>query len=758
MIHLEDLPIFDFLNVIKNIDTFNITQKYDGSSLWMGVDEHGLFTSREGKRRGIKRFYTVQEYPLTSAYNWSRSAHAALKEKEQDIKRVLQSGQMVELEIIFGNQPNAITYGANNKSYIIFIRGVNGTPDVILDQIMMNLEDSSVIVSIPIIKTSDGETLTTETESITYQFTRVEHIPVEKLKDVKLNKHLKELEQFLEKSAEINGLDWTNFDLIKNSIGSIPIEFRPDAKQKKEEVLILITTKFKLPIKQELLQNFVKKIKPSLVKNDITADEYGEIEGVVLRNPVTDVQVKIVDKDNFTILNAFNYAIRNQISNVIKSLDSTAPLEARGGIIGDLKIKIADLLGNKDLARGYTAKQVFNTARGKNTEETIKNLATNLEIQDFLGTKRKLLALISQSIINLKNLLNDFKEHKDDFQLALKTGQVLGISSEVENRTLLVFAESTKNLLDLLIKIKRTKSISQIIAILYGHLVKSILKVPSDITESLLFEKKQNNKNKYLKKDAFTLLNIYIGIVLMAVIIYMVNDNIGIRLLKDRAHSRLSSWNKDMSELNFWGYPIWHASSAAVKKLIGARNANEIFKISRIAQTAGPRNLHQDLSFGRETPIDWSEHRKTIKYLQRFDGLNTDRINNMINGIFNFNNLNLTEKSKTLSKLFYYVTQYIPSSTLFTRLKIAQNNLTGENETTMTELKLLSSINALIENEVTPDTPVSTTSISSLTTATHANDTNTKDSNLLQRVIVKRKRNPNMKWIKFRRPKKEKDE
>jgi hypothetical protein len=252
------------------------------------------------------------------------------------------------------------------------------------------------------------------------------------------------------------------------------MDVRPEAKLKKTEALARIMTDFKLPIKKELLNNYVNKIKPSLGASDVTPDEDVGIEGVVLRDPTTGDLIKLVDKDAFTTINAFNHAIRNQISGVVKTLDGAAPLENRGGIVGNMKINIADLLGNKELARGAAAKKAFAAVKGTDTEKTVRNFADSLDIPDFLGFKRKLLAVVSQGYKDLQALLDDFKEHKDEYQLKLKNGNVIGISPEIEKRTLLVFAESLKNLQDLFERLKKTKSLAQVVAVLYGHIAKAV--------------------------------------------------------------------------------------------------------------------------------------------------------------------------------------------------------------------------------------------------------------------------------------------
>lgn len=765
--HIEDLPLAAFIKAVRNIGTMHASEKLDGANLWMGLDDEGkLFTTREGKRTGSSRFFSEADYPRFAAYNGFRAAHAALAEKIEEIKRVMQPGQMVEMEILYGRQPNAVTYGADDKSYIAFLRGVEGTPDVIADQLTSTLGGQSVKVRVDTIETTDGEDLEVVSKDITWQFTGAQRVDPSKLKDIDLEKYLNELEDFLREPAGLaSAPELTNLELLQNSLGTIPAADRPMAKDRKAAVAAQVMTDFKLPIKKELLDNYISQIKPALGDKDVSADEDVGIEGVVLRDPTTSDLIKIVDKDAFTTINAFNHAIRNQISGVVKTLDGSAPLEARGGIVGNMKIQIADLLGNKELARGATAKKAFAAVKGATPVDTVKAFAANLDIRDFLGTKRKMLALIQQAAADMRALLNDFKDNKDSFQLRLKNGKTIGISEEIMKRTLLVFAESRRNIVELFDKVKKAKTIAQLIATIYGHLAKAVhdkeTNVPDEqVSEAIILEKKFDTDKALYKKDAYTLMNIYFATVLMAVIIYKTNDAKGMRLLKDKTHYKMTRWDAQMSQLNFWGYPIWHAGSPAVKKLIGPKASSQIFKVARRAAASQPRYLHMDLSFGRDVPIEWVDHFKTMHLLQQFEGMNVDRINTLLRGVFMFENLNHDQQVKVISKLYYYVQQFVPSSQLFVRLKAIQDelllNANGENDEMVKENNLLVNINALVESteeDHAADSSQQGTAVDMVSRTKDAENSGVNRS----RKTEKRKRNPDVKKAKFPRPKDEDD-
>ena len=137
-------------------------------------------------------------------------------------------------------------------------------------------------------------------------------------------------------------------------------------------------------------------------------------------------------------------------------------------------ILIADLLGNKELARGPAARKVLAPLKGKDAETTIRNLAKELGTDDYLGTKRKVLALVEAAQQKLAAALADFKKHKDTFRLKLKSGKSIGLSPEVIRRTLVTFAETKRNLDELHEKISKTKTLAQLLAILYGRQAKAV--------------------------------------------------------------------------------------------------------------------------------------------------------------------------------------------------------------------------------------------------------------------------------------------
>lgn len=800
--HIEDLDVTAFIDAVRRIGQMQASEKLDGSNLWFGLDDQGkLYTTRAGKRDGAEKFYSESDYPYFAAYNGFRGAHAALQLKERDIKIALQPGDVVEIEVLYGRQPNAVAYGLDGKNFIAFLRGIEPTPDSKVDQLTGILNNSEVIVKTAVIDTPDGINLDRKSMSQTFRFVGVQKINPELLKSVKLETELKKLEDYLEDASGIGGL--TNFQLMTTSLGSIPKDERPTAKAAKDAIISAVKNQHKLTIKKALLDRFVAKVKPALGANDLSGDEDNGVEGVVLKDPTTGEQLKIVDKDGFTTINQFNFAVRNQIAGMVRTLDDTAPLESRGGITGQMKIRIADLLGNKDLAMGRSAKKIFADNMGDTPPATLKNVAKILNgSQDFQGVKRKVEAVVQATIDELGNMLVKFQKHKDStddtYSLKLKNGKTMGLSPEIVRRTLMTFAETRRNLEELKDKVNQAKSFDNLIAVLYGRAAKAVHQTDGDdggleesfntasieeATSMLLETRNFTDVRRYREEpDAQHMLQSYIATVLMATIIYKADDKRGAKLLKDKNNYRLTKYNDSMSPLNFWGYAVWNAEKPAIAKLMQPGVAAAVNRITKKIPPQWSKNLHLDLSYAGDLEIDWDDHKKTMSYLLQYsEGMaGIDRIKNMLSDVFNYESLSFDEKTKLLPKVYFFGTQYVPTSPLITRIRFIQNNLLGNGFDALDDvtppssvstapmqsiMKLLGEDGEIVQSsEPGYKTPAAPTGPNGMP-ATTANKSGVKRDPTAReaqvgdhkRQIVKRKRNPDIKFRKFERPT-EKDE
>src|SRR5579859_933881 len=471
--HIEDLPPQQFIRTIEALKDKIITEKLDGTALRFGIDDAGFFTSREGKSPKRGRFYSVDDYPSTANSNSFRAAHVALEKVEPIIRKYLKSGDTVEIEVLFGRQPNTVTYGHDGKNFIVLLRGVNGTPDERVSNLAGALKDKIVSAESEVISSPDGDKLEAKSEKSNWQFTNVAPIQAEKINTKQALEMLAELKAYMAQKNEAFP-DKTNAEVAELVLTGVPKEQRGSAKAEREKVNAHIMDKFKNPIKELLLNHFVRKIKPFLQDKKLGKGEDIGVEGVVVRDPVTGSQTKIVDKDVFTAINTFNSAVRNNISGLVRTTDEKAPIEMRGGAFGQAKIKIAELLGAHELALSSAMKRYISQYKGSDEAATALNVAKHLSITSLPAVRTKISGILMGVVKEVNTILQGFKKEAGEFKLQLKTGKEIGISSEIMKRTLTAFAETKKEIAEVNSNVLHSRTAADLIMALYGKTISQI--------------------------------------------------------------------------------------------------------------------------------------------------------------------------------------------------------------------------------------------------------------------------------------------
>lgn len=739
--HIEDLQIDEFVQLLRNMTSLTAQEKLDGANLWVGLDEGGhLFTSREGKRTGAERRYSPEDWPKISAFNQFRAAHAALLNKKQEIHRVLQAGDTVEAEVLFGRQPNSVTYGAGGKSYVAFVRGVSGTSNKKADDLCSALANQQADVKVEIVDSADGRELSAKSVNVLFQFIAPQRLDMNKLhQESGVEALLKKLESFLGKASTISSM--TNLKLATSAATGIPADQKNEFKQAKTALLAQLQSEFKLPIKNALLSKTRKK--SSLAADDITPNEDTGIEGIVLRDPSTEKQVKIVDRDIFTAINTFNQSVRGDIQSALNTTDPAAALHTRGGLLGQLRIRIAEVLGNRELAKASNVRKQLEPIKGKTPEEAIKNLANSLKIEDFIGVKKKILAITAETYQELDQKLEEFKANKDNYTLELKNGKTIGLSDETVKKTLLTFAEARRNLTQLFDKLKGAKTLASMLGVMYATSARGVH--ADQLAESVLTEKQRHAEisvNDFHRKDTFHLVNSYLATVFMTMLIYHTNDTIGMRFLRDRKNWQLRKHSDDMSPFNHWGYVIWKTAKSDLEKNVMKAAKAELIRVTKKIPAPCSKYLHMDFSLGKPV-LNWSDHKKTLTRLIDLSGVRSERVNTLLDLSVSFLELELTEQKSAIKKIAAFAHQFVPRSRLYSRLKAILGNLGDEKD--MVAERLLKRVIAIAEED--PGT-VSGFEVGAGTTA---GSIATLPTRLGQRATELRRRNTTKRFIALTR-------
>ena len=469
--HLEDLPIEQFMRMLKGLSKLRCVQKLDGANLVAGVDVQGRFyTSREQK--GGKRFYKITDFPKRPAYDGFKTAHAALEQVKDTFCKVVKSGAAISCEVIYGEQPNTVIYGKNGLSYVAFLEPVPGDDPTrqlnygLAKLLVDALKDSQVSTNIESADTTDGITFVKSPRPMRWGFARSDVVAPEDIARVDFQDNLKQLEKLLEQpsgGAEDVGIEMTNYEVIKDK-GQKLSDVRKSLNEK-------IRAEYMQPIKEKFLVKLVYKQKPSLHSGRSDDSGFIGIEGLIFTDKDTSERFKIVDRDDFTAVNKFFYQVRNRVVGRITTSNEELSLESRGGIVGEAKVRCMRLFSIPDLEMPGQAKRALEPFAGSDKDETLKNLKETVKALSFQAIKRKMSAIMTHCMSELEDELDEFKIGFDSLELELKNGRKVKYTPEIKRRTLMTFAEAFKTVNEMLRAIRSAASFGD----LFEHFLKDAL-------------------------------------------------------------------------------------------------------------------------------------------------------------------------------------------------------------------------------------------------------------------------------------------
>lgn len=439
--HIEDLLPSDILHIIDELQHLDITEKVDGTNLTFGLDTDGqFFTSREQKSG--ERIFDIAQYDQKAANDSFIAAHLVLSSLTEVINN-LSPGDEIEAEILYGSTPNAITYGQNRIVFIRTISGQNKIPSILNDI------NNTIIRTTPRTVSLDGIT------------TYVAH-PIKK---------------------------WAFSDIpqVYLSNGQLPLEadIAPYRKWVTDNPLSSFRTKSEflkqsqeqfLPIKEILLRNIVRRMKP--VFRTVTTDESNDIgiEGVVICDHTHNIVTKLIDKHNFSIINQFNFAIRNQIKG--KGFNDTLwkPYSPKWGMLkfssssiyDEMLSSINDLLKIKGLSR------YLNITRTIKSYQSIDEFIGAWDCQDIWKVKQQGFKAINTALVQLSSALTQYQLEWRSFFIDLTDGRTVKYNIEIHMRTLIVFAEIRKELTNMRYYLRQARTLEDVAHAFYSKQLRKL--------------------------------------------------------------------------------------------------------------------------------------------------------------------------------------------------------------------------------------------------------------------------------------------
>lgn len=465
--YFEDMPIKDIVYFLNNLDAFQAFEKYDGVSLNVGFDEYGqFFTSRAAKGNATK-IYQSTDWGESGASDVFRAAHTVLYKNVDKLKKVLGKNQNVQIEILYGKQPNAIIYGKGGFSYIVFLKAPINEQ---LDQLKEIFDGVTEKLQAKELTTVDGLNLQYANKMSEWKFIKAREFTTKKIKEIDITSEKTELENYLDESSGVAEL--TNGELLNTKLTNIKgKDNKALAKSKREEVDIK-AREIVNKISEKFLGYLVRSVKPDLQDKGIESPI--GIEGIVFEHISETKTFKLVDREEFAKINRFNHKVRDLIKTNVKTENDEAELEDRGGIFGDAKIRIIQLFNIEDLANSKMAKKVLRKFKGETYEETVSNISAELVDSNFHAVKKKAIAILENTQKELQSKLDLFKNEYKTYEIELTSGEKSYYNDEIKNRTLLAFAETFRQLENLKNDLKKVDNFQMMIELFYKNKIEEI--------------------------------------------------------------------------------------------------------------------------------------------------------------------------------------------------------------------------------------------------------------------------------------------
>lgn len=315
--HIEELEPYEFIQTLRTIRDYRITEKVDGSQILFGIDDKGFYTSRETK--GGCRIYSVDEYDNTFANRYKRSAHILLERVLPALRDAgLSPGDQVEAEVLYGAVPNVVPYSAD-INYLIFLRTTEG--NVNIDNLKQKLDGLSLSVTLLSPSTSNGIDIEFKTETNLWQIDSVPEILYDSHSlQEELIRHSYDLEYWFRQPSKLPS-GGTQYDVYSTKLNKIPAWFDRDKYTWSLALSSIENLRCGLRIAYAYRADLIKRIMlEALVFNRPSrfGPDDGWIEGIVLHNPATGHTIKLVDKDTFGVRRKSVWKLRSHLSKSFK--------------------------------------------------------------------------------------------------------------------------------------------------------------------------------------------------------------------------------------------------------------------------------------------------------------------------------------------------------------------------------------------------------------------------------------------------------
>jgi hypothetical protein len=199
--------------------------------------------------------------------------------------------------------------------------------------------------------------------------------------------------------------------------------------------------------KDILVENILRHVQPTFRDaTDIKPHEDFGVEGVVIEDPNTGDVVKLVDKHTFTLINQFNFAIRNELkaagprfnpannTHLYTTFAATVGYQ-KTSIYDTMLSEIADMVGIPGLGKYMSITRTL-----KKYADPQQFLA-DWKLYDLDAAKAVFDHAVGEAIYRLTASRGAFLRQWQTYELILTSGKSVRYTEEIYKRTLVVFAE-----------------------------------------------------------------------------------------------------------------------------------------------------------------------------------------------------------------------------------------------------------------------------------------------------------------------------
>ena len=429
--HIEDLDPEEFIDWVENFYNENILaiQKLDGTfNMSVLKTEEGIQFTRIAK--GQPEPFTAEDLPKTPIYNALRGACTALDTPE--VKRILDKyldeGDAVDIEVLYGDQPNTIRYNLKNN-YLAFLRFITGKSGAEAEEVLNSMVEELKPFDIKIGNTVyyynwDIESIDSKIQEEIWKFTKP-GILTKLSEKVDFTKDLESLKDWLNSKNDLIP-QLTNLEVMGINLNKVKILEQPPYREAKKKILkqakeaaIKEANRRKLNIKNRMIESILKS-----VNFEIGGSEQ---EGLVLRNLETGKMTKLVDKETFTKENKKNWYYMELATKGVKVDDEFIPgitakffdfcasllnipmlrlkekfwKNLKGGQY-DIKTNIKNYIIDKDIQIPNINEKLIFIKR-----EAVKSIADLRKLKDEATKDESLTDAVKERTLNSLGLVND---------------------------------------------------------------------------------------------------------------------------------------------------------------------------------------------------------------------------------------------------------------------------------------------------------------------------------------------------------------